>query len=106
MKKISLLIIALSATFVLHAQWTDDPVNNNHIANCSPDAGEIYISTDNETGDTYVQWIESGINGYGPALQRLTFDGTPQWGTEGIRITGHNFYSCLLVICKRNVHII
>lgn len=93
MKKISLLIIALSATFVLHAQWTDDPVNNNHIANCSPDAGEIYISTDNETGDTYVQWIESGINGYGPALQRLTFDGTPQWGTEGIRITGHNFYS-------------
>ena len=93
MKKISLLIITLAVSFVLQAQWTNDPVNNNHIANCSPDAGELYLSTDSETGDTYVQWTESGNNGYGPALQRLTFDGTPQWGAEGIRIEGHNFNS-------------
>ena len=93
MKKISLLIMALAVTFVLQAQWADDPINNNHIANCSSDAGEIYLSTDGETGDTYVQWTSSGGNGYGPALQRLTFDGTPQWGDNGIRISGHNFYS-------------
>ena len=59
----------------------------------TPDAGEIYLSTDSETGDTYVQWTEAGANGYGPTLQRLTFDGTPQWGAEGIRINGHDFYS-------------
>lgn len=93
MKKISLLIIALATTFVVHAQWTNDSVNNNHIANCASDAGEIYLSTDRKTGDTYVQWTEAGSNGYGPAIQRLTFDGTPQWGTDGIRITGQNFYS-------------
>lgn len=93
MKKISLLIIALAATFALQAQWTDDPINNNHIANCAPDAGEIYLSTDQENGDTYVQWTSSASNGYGPSLQRLSFDGTPRWGADGIRITGQDFYS-------------
>ena len=93
MKKISLLIIALATTLVLQAQWTNDTINNNHIANCSSDAGEIYLSTDGKTGDTYVQWASSASNGYGPVLQRLTLDGTPQWGADGIRITGQNFYS-------------
>ena len=93
MKKISLLIMALAVTFVLHAQWVDDPVNNNHIANCSNEAGEVYLSTSDKSGDTYVQWNSSGSNGYGPTLQRLTFDGTPQWGLDGIRINGQNFYS-------------
>lgn len=93
MKKISLLIIALATTFVLQAQWAEDPINNNHIANCASDDGEIYLSADQETGDTYVQWASFGSNGYGPVLQRLTSDGTPQWGVDGIRITGHNFYS-------------
>ena len=93
MKKISLLIMALAASFMLHAQWTDDPINNNHIANCSTEAGEVYLSTDDKSGDTYVQWSSSGSNGYGPTLQRLTTDGTPQWGVDGIRINGQNFYS-------------
>ncbi len=93
MKKIFLLIMALAVTFVLQAQWVDDPVNNNHIANCSTEAGEVYLSTSDKSGDTYVQWNSSGSNGFGPTLQRLTFDGTPQWGLDGIRINGQNFYS-------------
>ena len=93
MKKLSLLFMALVATFALQAQWVDDPINNNHIANSPSYSGEILVSTDVENGDTYLQWISSGSNGYGPTLQRLTFDGTPQWGDDGIRIMGQNFYS-------------
>ena len=75
------------------AQWTNDPVNNNHIVNCSSDAGEVYTATAPSTGDTYVQWNAFGSNGWSPTLQRLTFDGTPQWGDNGIHIGGHQFSS-------------
>jgi len=85
--------MALASFVTLKAQWTDDPVNNNHIVNCSDDAGEIYSSTVPSTGDTYVQWNAFGSNGWSPTLQRLTFDGTPQWGEEGIHIGGHEFSS-------------
>ena len=85
--------MVLTVTFTLQAQWVDDPINNNHIANSPDYSGEIFVSTDVENGDTYVQWSSSGTNGYGPTLQRLTFDGTPQWGDDGIRIMGHGFYS-------------
>ena len=93
MKKIILLIMALVSFATLQAQWTDNPTNNNFVVNCSSFGGEIYLSTDKANGDTYVQWSSSGSNGYGPALQRLTFDGAPQWGINGIRINGHNFPS-------------
>ncbi len=93
MRKATLLFLALAAAFALQAQWVDDPINNNHIANSPDYCGEIFVSTDNENGDTYVQWTSSGSNGYGPTLQRLTFDGTPQWGDDGIRIMGHQFSS-------------
>lgn len=93
MKKHLLLIMALAATFALQAQWVDDPVNNNHLANCSEYGGEIYLATDVSSGDTYVQWCSGGSNGWAPTLQRLTYDGTPQWGEGGIRITGQNFLS-------------
>ena len=93
MKKLSLLLMVLTVTFTLQAQWVDDPINNNHIANSPDYSGEIFVSTDVENGDTYVQWSSSGPNGYGPTLQRLTFDGTPQWGDDGIRIMEHGFYS-------------
>ena len=81
------------ASFALQAQWADDPINNNRIANSPDYAGEIFLTTDVETGDTYVQWTTSSSNGWGPSVQRLTFDGTPQWGEDGIRIIGHDFAS-------------
>jgi len=93
MKKLLLLSMALASFVALQAQWTDDPVNNNHIVNCSADAGEIYTSTVPSTGDTYVQWNAFGSNHWSPFLQRLTFDGTPQWGEDGIHISGHEFSS-------------
>ena len=85
--------MAMAASFALHAQWTDDSYNNNHLANSPDYVGEIYVATDAENGDTYVQWDASIGNGWGPSLQRLTFDGTPQWGEAGLSITGHDFPS-------------
>ena len=93
MKKLLFLSMALASFVTLKAQWTDDPVNNNHIVNCSSDAGEVYTATVPSTGDTYVQWNAFGSNGWSPTLQRLTFDGTPQWGNDGIHIGGHQFSS-------------
>lgn len=93
MKKLSLLLLAWATTFALQAQWVDDPAQNTIIANADSNAGEIYLATDNSKGSTYVQWISGGSNGYAPSLQRLSIDGTPQWGDDGIRITGHEFYS-------------
>jgi len=93
MKKLTLLLLALIVTFALQAQWVNDPATNNHIVNCSSDAGEIYTATVPGTGDTYIQWNAFGSNGWSPSLQRLTFDGTPQWGDNGIHIGGHQFSS-------------
>lgn len=93
MKKRLLILLALTASFAVKAQWVNDPATNSFIANCESYGRDIYMATNEATGDTYMQWTSSGSNGYGPSLQRLTFDGTPQWGDNGIRITGHTFGS-------------
>ena len=93
MKKLSFLILAMAATFALQAQWVDDPATNTFIANCGNDDGEIYLSTCPATGDTYVQWEGFGTNGWSPTLQRLNFEGVPQWGADGIHIGAHEFSS-------------
>lgn len=84
--------MALMVAFItMHAQWSNDPTNNNFIANTSADAGEIYLSTDPVSGDTYMQWTSMSSNGWSPTLQRLNFAGESQWGPEGIRISGQAF---------------
>jgi len=93
MKKILLVIMALAISFAMKAQWTDDPLNNNFLANCSSDAGEIYTSTDPVFGYTYVQWTTGSDNGWAPWVQCLSFDGTPQWGRSGKHITTPNLAS-------------
>ena len=93
MRKHLLLFLALASSFALQAQWVDNPATNTFIANCSNDASEVYTATDPVSGDTYVQWNSFGSNGWSPTLQRLTFDGTPQWGDAGIHIGGHEFSS-------------
>ena len=85
--------MALAASFALQAQWVDNPATNTFIANSPSYGGEVYLATNEDKGDTFVQWTSGGSNGYGPTLQRLIFDGTPQWGADGIRIMGHNFNS-------------
>lgn len=93
MKKTILLFAAALAFATLHAQWVDDPLHNTFISNCSADAGEVYTSTDPVSGDTYVQWTQGSSNGWTPMLQCLSFDGTPQWGQNGIPITNPNLAS-------------
>lgn len=100
MKKLSLLLLAMVASFALQAQWTDNPAQNSIIAindtTHHATVGSVYTITDAVTNDTYVQW-NSGFNGAGngfsPTLQRLTSDGTPQWGESGIRFNQFDFLS-------------
>ena len=80
MKKLFILIISLAAMLTVKAQWVDDPAVNTRIANCSNDAGEVYLSTNEATGDTYVQWMQFGSNSWSPTLQRVNSEGVPQWG--------------------------
>lgn len=93
MKKQLLLALTLAFIASLKAQWIDDPANNTFLANCNGDDGEIYTSTDPNSGYTYVQWNAFGANGWSPHLQCLSFDGTPQWGPSGIHISAPNFNS-------------
>ena len=93
MKKFLLLLVGFFAFVTLQAQWVNDPVNNTFIANTSADGGEIYLSTDPNSGDTYVQWTQFFSNGWSPTLQRISQDGTPQWDADGIHIGGPQFSS-------------
>lgn len=80
-----LLTLALTSCMTLQAQWVDDPATNTFIANCPHTADEIYVSTDEVSGDTYVQWTFDDYYSWTPTLQRLNFEGVPQWGNSGIR---------------------
>lgn len=91
MKKLFFLVISLVAMLTAKAQWVDDPATNTFLANCGPDDGELYMATNPSTGDTYIQWEGFGTNGWSPTLQRITFEGVPQWGDDGIHIGGHEF---------------
>ena len=91
MKKLSLLLFALVSIVTLKAQWVDDPANNTFIANCANGASEVSVSTDITTGDSYVQWLYQGDNGWSPWLQRLDFNGVPQWPADGIHVTTPDF---------------
>ena len=91
MKKLSFLFLALVASFALQAQWVDDPASNTFITNCAHGASEVYVSTDITTGDSYVQWHYQGDNGWSPWLQRLDFNGVPQWPADGIHVTTPDF---------------
>ena len=91
MKRFSLLFAGIMAFATLQAQWVDDPTVNTQIANCASGASEVYVATDQTSGDTYVQWHYQGENGWSPWLQRLNFEGVPQWPANGIHITTPNF---------------
>ena len=91
MKKLFILVFSLATMISMQAQWVDNPATNTFIVNSSADAGEVYLSTDEVSGDTYLQFNQMRSNGWVPTLQRLTFEGIPQWGDDGITITGQTF---------------
>lgn len=94
MKKLILIFSGLLALTTMQAQWVNNPSQNTFLANTTADAGEIYLATNVNTGDTYLQWCSfAGGNGWSPTLQRLNADGEPQWGADGIHIAAHQFSS-------------
>lgn len=90
MKKAILLLSLLIASVCVKAQWVDDPARNTRLANCASGAGEVYVSTDISTGDTYIQWHYQGENGWSPWVQRLNAEGVAQWPADGIHVTTPN----------------
>ena len=90
MKKMVLLSLWLFSFISTYAQWVNDPVNNTFLANCQPGANEILISSNSYPKDTYVQWLYGADNGWSPWIQRLNYEGVPQWGPDGIHITTPN----------------
>lgn len=91
MKKFALLSMVLIAAISLQAQWNIDPVNNTTIANCNSGDCDIYVSTDETSGNTFIQWTGNASNGCSPTLQCVNVSGIPQWGENGIHINSHNF---------------
>lgn len=85
MKKFFLIIFALAVMVSVKAQWVNNPATNTFIANTSADAGEIYLSTDPVSGDTYMQWCQFASNGWVPKVQRLNAAGVPQWDASGLQ---------------------
>ena len=93
MKRQILFLICAFAFGALQAQWVDDPAMNTKLATASDDAEEIYVRTNEATGDTYIQWSDMASNGWAVNLQRIDVNGVPQWGDEGIHISSHEFAS-------------
>ncbi|MBP5574105.1 MAG: hypothetical protein J6X40_08090 [Bacteroidales bacterium] len=91
MKRLCLLLITFVLSIAMQAQWVDNPTRNTRIGNCNHGAADVYVATDHSTGDTYVQWHYQGDNGWSPWLQRLNFEGVPQWPEDGIHITTPDF---------------
>ena len=97
MKKTFLFFVVMASTCAMYAQWTNDTLNNNLIAESdvtgTVQSGGVITVTDPVTNDTYIQWCSgvTGGNGFGPSVQRLTADGTPQWGNGGIRFNQFNY---------------
>ena len=90
MRRISLVAVVLLTCLGLKAQWVNDPAANTFIANCTTGAGEVLVSNDPASGDTYVQWLYGADNGWSPWVQRLNDEGVPQWPADGIHITTPN----------------
>ena len=84
MKKAIILLIVCVITISAKAQWTDDASMNTILAVGETQSGEVIVSTDPNSDNTYVQWLVGEMNGWSPTLQCLDYYGNPQWGEAGI----------------------
>ena len=93
MKKIYILFFALSFIIYSNAQWIDNPATNTYLVYANETAGEVYLATDNSNGDIYMQWCTGATNGWSPTLQRISAEGIPQWGNQGLHPNHHTLPS-------------
>lgn len=89
MKKHLILFAAMLSFAAVTAQWVDNPLQNTLLASGSSDYGEICLSTNPQSGDTYIQWNNTKPNGWVPSWQKVDINGAPQWGNDGITMSGH-----------------
>lgn len=93
MKKFYILIIALAFVATAKAQWVNNPATNTYLVYANETAGEVYLATDNSNGDIYMQWCTGATNGWSPTLQRISAEGIPQWGNQGLHPSHHTLPS-------------
>ncbi|MBO4567723.1 MAG: T9SS type A sorting domain-containing protein [Bacteroidales bacterium] len=93
MKKFYILIIALAFVATANAQWVNNPATNTYLVYANETAGEVYLATDNSNGDIYMQWCTGATNGWSPTLQRISAEGIPQWGNQGLHPSHHTLPS-------------
>lgn len=93
MKKYVLTSIILMSINILTAQWVSDPAQNTLLATGSSDYGEILLSTNPQSANTYIQWCGSHSNGWSPSIQMVDSAGNPMWGANGIHISSPSFAS-------------
>lgn len=84
MKKYVLTSIIIMSINILTAQWVSDPAQNTLLATGSSDYGEILLSTNPQSANTYIQWCGSHSNGWSPSIQMVDSAGNPMWGANGI----------------------
>ena len=101
MRKISAFFIILLSITTLSAQWATDPAQNTQLATGNENYNEITFSTHEPSGNTFIQWCGGYANGWSPSIQKVDVLGHPQWGDDGIHISGPAFssYSNGIAMC-------
>jgi len=88
MKRFLLLALLLAAT-LCYAQWSDDPLVNNAICTLTGEQNMPKVTTCSD-GSVYIAWFSNDTGNYNVRLQRLSYDGTPQWADNGILVSDHD----------------
>jgi hypothetical protein len=87
MRKTFSLMAFTMMVISLNAQWVNDPQTNTLAATGSSEYGEIYLSTHEASGNTFIQWNNLRSSGWNPSMQMINVDGVPQWGPDGIVVS-------------------
>lgn len=84
MKKIYILLLLCSASYLVKAQWTDNTSANTIVAN--KDASDIQIANTND-GRTWIAFYSQNGSNYDMRVQLLDADGNPQFGNDGLLVS-------------------
>ncbi len=85
---VPVLMVALAATTVAHAQWSPDPAANLALAD-RPYEQSVPKMAATSDGGAYVGWYDVSSGNYDLYLQRLDPSGVELWGHNGIPVSEH-----------------
>ncbi len=94
MKRLVSVMLLLAVIGALFSQWPEDPALNLRLTNGT---GEEVIPkvAYGPSGDVWVSWFSSEAGNYNVRLQKLNFNGVPQFAPEGLLVSNHTQMSWL-----------